>query len=528
MANKLVTFGKNLGALASAAWNDEIKKPQAYRDTGGTYNTIYTYQYDGEKTPQSMGTIRDYRIAYERLRTRSWQAYLESDIAQTILGKYSIWVVGTGLKLESEPNIELLENEGIDNEWPDLARNIESRWKVWSDNELSSNSEMSSYNTLMREAFLAATIGGDCLIVHRVKKGILTTQVIDGSHIKTPPGEYGNGKIKHGVECDASGKHIAYHVETSPNNYERIPAYGSKGKKRMAFMVYGLKYRLDSVRGLPLLSVALQTISSVDRYKEAMVAGAESRAKIAYSIEHDSTSTGENPFKGSLSQLLNEEADDQPKTVDYDNLMKNVRTTVNNETINMPIGAKLAMHDSKIETHFDEFFMSNINLIAASVGIPPEVAMSMYNSNYSASRAAIKDWEHTLTVRRGVYSEQSYKRTYSLFYDLEVLKNKIKPTGYLTNNDPMVKAAFKQCRFIGANVPHIDPLKEVRAEREKLGDTGKSIPLTTAESATEKLSEGDAAVNMSKFARELERSKELGIVPMVEPNQQTETDEDSE
>ncbi len=507
--NKLTRLGKNIQFFTKALLESDLK-PRAH-GSAGTYSSIYTYRYDGEKTPQSMGSIRDYKIDYQRLRARSWQAYLESDIAQTILGKYSVWVVGLGFKLQSEPNVELLEQEGITNDWSALSNTIESRWKVWSDNELSSHNGMSSYNSLMSDAFLSATIGGDALVVHRVKNKTLTTQIIDGAHIHTPPGEFGNPKIKHGVEIDGAGKHIAYHVKTSPGKYERIPAFGSKSKVRMAFMVYGLKYRLDSVRGLPLLSVALQTISSVDRYKEAMVAGAESRAKIAYTIEHGAASSGENPFKSSMARLMNEE--DQPKTVDYDSLAKNIKASYNNEAINMPTDSKLVMHDSKMENQFDEFFMSNINLIAASVSIPPEVAMSMYNSNYSASRAAIQDWQHTLQVKRGVFSQQSYKRTYNIFYDLEVLKNKFKPAGYITNSDPMIDCAFKQARFVGANVPHIDPLKEVRAEREKLGDTAGSISLTTAEAATERLSEGDFNVNIVKFAKELKRSRELGIYP---------------
>ena len=70
-------------------------------------------------------------------------------------------------------------------------------------------------------------------------------------------------------------------------------------------------------------------------------------------------------------------------------------------------------------------------------------------------------------------------------------------------------ALTRNARFTGPMFPHIDPLKEVNAERAKLGDLAKDIPLTTVEAATEALNGGDSASNLEQFIEELKSAKPL-------------------
>ena len=82
-------------------------------------------------------------------------------------------------------------------------------------------------------------------------------------------------------------------------------------------------------------------------------------------------------------------------------------------------------------------------------------------------------------------------------------------------------SAYQHARFIGANVPHIDPVKEVAAERLKLGKSGADIPLTTAEAATEALNGGDYETNVLQYAKELENTKKAGITMVEKPVETT-------
>jgi capsid protein len=168
----------------------------------------------------------------------------------------------------------------------------------------------------------------------------------------------------------------------------------------------------------------------------------------------------------------------------------------------------------------------NSDALCAAIQIPPEVAKSKYDSNFSASRAALKDWEHTLYVKRDEFSFSYYQPVYNLWLHIEIFKNKVQATGYLKaflEKNRMVLDSIRTATWIGANVPHIDPVKEVTAERLKLGSTGDAIPLTTVEDATTALSGGDSDSNMRQYAKELEESKKLKIKVEQPPVQPTKT-----
>ena len=97
---------------------------------------------------------------------------------------------------------------------------------------------------------------------------------------------------------------------------------------------------------------------------------------------------------------------------------------------------------------------------------------------------------------------------------MNVLQNNIKLPGLVNaiqSNNFYVVEAYKNSRFIGTSVPHIDPVKEVKAERLKLGDQGRNLPLTTAEQATENLNMGDYSSNLAKFTSEMNAAEQNGI-----------------
>ena len=72
--------------------------------------------------------------------------------------------------------------------------------------------------------------------------------------------------------------------------------------------------------------------------------------------------------------------------------------------------------------------------------------------------------------------------------------------------------AIRNARFIGATVPHIDPLKEVMAQRKKLGTSFDNIPLITAEQACEELNTGDFTQIINKATNEKNISSSFDVV----------------
>lgn len=492
----------------------------------GTYSTFFAYSFNGEKNEGDMGPIKDYYVDYEALRARSWQLYLDSDVCQTVIRKTTRWTIGKGLKLQSEPQVDTLKTEGIvlsDDDIEMFNDQVESRFETYSASTMSDYAGMKSLHKLANIGYENAIIGGDVLVIVRIKNNIVNVQLVDGGHVTNPGGlsiangifknEAGN-TIRNGIEMDDTGRHIAYYVRTDVLSTERIPAFGEKTGRVMAFLVESpLRFRIDNNRCLPLLAAVMETATKMDRYKEATLGSAEEGAKMVYSIEHESYSDGANPQLADMARRMSGQSP-APVTVDGKELAATVAATTGKQTVNMPIGAKLNPFESKKELYFKDFFTVNIGLVCAVIGIPVDVALSKYDSNFSASRAAIKDWEHMLEVSRAEFSAQFYKPIYDFWLYVQVLTNKVQAPQYLDavlKKNVMAVEAYCYSRWVGANVPHIDPLKEVAAQRLMLGTDGAHIPLTTAEAATESLGRGGSYSNIAQFGKELKETTEAGI-----------------
>lgn len=490
------------------------------------YGPVISYVFDGEKNLGEIGPARAYKIDFATLRARSWQARLDSEIAKTVIEKFALWVVGSGLKLQSEPLKLILESEGYPsdaNSIQKFSNMVESLFHLYSSSKCADYAGMNTLNQIEKIAFINAIISGDVLVILRYVKGEVKVQLIDGANVVSP--NFGssqalpNGnRIVNGIEISPEGRHIAYYVR-KPNNLlatERVEAIGKKTGKVMAYMVYGDRYRLNDQRGIPIIVTVLETLSKLERYKEATVGAAEEAAKIVYQVVHKEYSTGENPMLNQATKALNVDNNlkpgQNPIDVSGKELADNVAATTNKMTYNLPIGSELKSLTSEKELYFKDFYQTLAKVVCATVGIPYGVAFSDYDGSYSASRAEIMDWKHICTSNREYFSSQFVSPIYVLWLDTKVLENKIQAPGYdPMNNESIINQAYQCARWTGPNVPHIDPLKEVKAVREKLGTAGRHLPLTTMEAAIEELGGGDSDEVMSQFAEELKEAEALGI-----------------
>lgn len=513
------------------------QRPSADYLSGGQYRVLFTHTFNGEKNLGEMGPAKNYLIDYAVLRTRAWQSYLESEITQTVIGKHAKWTIGEGLKLQCEPSKVVLQAEGVDFESnrQEFCKNVEARFDLFRLSKESDYSQMENLDELAKTAYINSIVGGDVLVVLRYDDSGVSIQLVDAQHVQSPafgseiyPQNLANGHtIQHGIELDARRKHIAYYVRSNnaldPFKIVRVPAIGAESGLEMAFMVYGLKYRIDNVRGLPVIAVVLETLKKLERYKEAVVGSAEEVAKVAYQIVHELGATGENPLAnriGLAHDIGGGKDSDIPKDAAGIEMANSIAVTTNKQAINNAPGTEIkTLNQSNSQVNFPNFYDKHIDITCASIGIPPNVAMSLYNDSFSASRAALKDWEHTLKVDRKRMTMQFYQRVYNFWLEVMILTNKIQAPGYLQakmKGNMDVLNAYRKCRFIGSPVPHIDPLKEVNAERAKLGPNGAHIPLTTVEAATENLNSGEAENNIEQFAEELKSTDKVGIKPIVQ------------
>lgn len=506
----------------------EAKSNNYYDDTPRYNSVVYPIlprSFDGEKTLGELGIVTHTVPDYLRIRLRAYDAEMKTDLVKIITDRFFEWVVGSGLKLQSEPNEEVLSIFGIQEDFNAFKKNTESLYSVYAKSKYSDFSRMNNLDQKSLECYKTAKLGGDCLVVCRIENNNLNVQIIDGIHLSNPEDyetikviEDAGNTIKHGVEINKKGEHIAYHMKKIDGTTEKISVYGQKSKRKLAWLVYGNKQRIDHIRGISSISQSLEKIAKLDRYTEASVGKAEQAAKIAYTIEHNNYSTGEGIIEKTVQQKMKVLGEVQDGYALGNTLAQKITETTSNQAFNMPVGAKMSAFGTSIETDFDKFYMAVINTLCSGVGVPPEVAMQMYNSNYSASRAAINAFGYKVDLEREKHAEDFYKPIYKLFLEVEVLKNNISANGFikaLQDDNFMIVEAYTSCRFIGKNMPHIDPLKEIKAIREMLGSEKDGItPLISHEQATEMLNQGDWNANYRKY---LEEDKKI-VKPEI-PNQ---------
>lgn len=498
-------------------------EPEAYLNQQSDISyPLWNMPFSGEKTPYELGEPINYYIEYYLMRERAWEAFLKSDVVQNAIKKYCLWVIGAGLKLQSEPVFEVLKKFNISVTEKELAKfseDSESQFRLFAGMTQSTWSEESCLHELACEDLKNAILSGDILCILRFDGKYPKMETIDGIHIQTPiasdhlaAAENRGNEIIEGVEIDKKGSHVAYYIRQDDFTFNRIEAYGANTSQRQAWLFYGQKFKKSSVRGMSLLAAIIEAVSKMDRYKEATITSAEENANIIMTIEHNQFSDGENPLIESLAQSMGKDKGTAPETDSYtqcDAKATKISQHTSGEVINMPTGSKLERHNGSSDPKFAEFYGVNAELVYAIIGIPPEVAADKFGGAYSGSRAALKSWEYKILVDRTTkLKRQYYKPFYDFWLNINVSQNNISANGYLKalfENDHMVLEAYRNSRFIGATVPHIDPEKEAKAMRVKLGKGFENVPLDTISKVMEELNSGD----MNAIIKKLQNEKEL-------------------
>lgn len=484
------------------------------------WNHVVSTSFDGEKNWGEMGPAKDVQINYQRARIRAHEANVTNETANTIIKKLVRWIVSGGLKLQSNPDDIVLRSEGVTISKEAFNEITERRFALYCADHESTYSGNLTLHEQTEIVFQEATLTGDVLVVMRYENGILKQEIIDGAFVCSPMGNNIAGKIKHGVELDERGRHVAFHVKRQKPgdlSYEwiRIPAYSTAiPGMRTAWMVYGNRVRINDTRGASTIMVILESLAKLEAYKGAVVASAEEVAKIAYQIIHEVFSTGESPIIDQMAKIVAADNGTVATDADYDKLLKTIAVTTGKQTYNMPKGAKIETIDYKGTLNFKEFSEAIADGASAAADIPPNVVFSKYNDSFSASRAATMDFGHRIDIGRGSLATQHLNRVYEFWLYIEVMMGKIAAPGllgfYKTKNRMGIKA-YTACRFTGPKFPHIDPLKEVKAAREKLGPLFAHVPLCTVEQATEDLMGGDSDSNIMQAGEELRFSEQQGL-----------------
>lgn len=450
-------------------WDELVEYSSRYHDAEPqAYSAPATGVYfDGDKFAGGFGDTKVFQTDYWTLRKRSEQIFKENLYARGIIRRMITNEISTGLSPEASPEESII---GVpDDSLSDWTEDVENRIALWGKNpDQCDFKQESTFGALQRAARMEALIAGDALIV--LRQNALTNlpmvQIISGSKIKTPlsPQEIPkNNTITHGVEQDARGRTVAYWVEQDDTrDFKRILARGARSGRKIAWLIYGTEKRLDDVRGEPLLSLVLQSLKEIDRYRDSAQRKAVVNSIVAMYIKKGEDKPSTRPITSGAvrrGKVATEDNDGSPRQF---NVTKQLPGLVPEE---LQVGEEpVLLGGQGTDVNFGTFEEAIIQAVAWCLEIPPEVMRLTFSNNYSASQAAINEYKMAINRVWGDFGETFCQPIYTDWLLSEVLRGRIQADGLLDAwRDPQrqdVFGAWVSADWYGSIKPSTDMKKQ--------------------------------------------------------------------
>lgn len=492
----------------------------AFAYAGQTTPAGYEHSFfDGEKFFGGFGTTQLFNVDYWTLRARSAQLFNENLYAAGLIRRLITNEINTGLTPEATPDEALLGiSEDDINDWTETTEN---RFAIWAaDPTLCDYKGKRTFAAIQRAARMEALISGDVLVVLRnsQRTRLPQVQLIRGDKIQTPyfaqqyetlaPGH----EIVHGVEFDPRGREVAFHVMQKDGSFKRLPAYGARSGRRLAWLVYGTDRRLDEVRGQPLLSLVLQSLKEIDRYRDSVQRKAVINSLLAMFIKKTENKMSTLPLSSGAVRKNTATVTDGDGTARTFNIQKQMPGLVLEELQQgeEPVG----FHSQGTDLNFQAFEEAIIAAIAWANEVPPEILRLAFSNNYSASQAAINEFKIYLNRVWAEFGETFCSPIYQDWLLSEALLQKISAPGLLDAwRDPRkydIYGAWTLVDWYGSIKPSTDMLKQAKGS-ELLVENGWSS--NARESRT--LTGTKFSKNMKRIKRENELKAEA-MRPLAE------------
>jgi len=463
----------------------------------------YRYGWDtGEKFAGGLGPIDILFKDYWALRQRSADLFERNIYGRGIIRRLVTNVINSGLHLEATPEEKILGFE--EDDLAAWSEEVECRFKLWSDNAYQCDfNERLSFGALQAEAYREALISGDVLIVIQQdpRTRVPRVRLISGDNVQTPALGYStnSAKIVHGVELDAKGRHVAFWVTQEDGSSKRIPAFGEKSGRQIAWLVYGTDKRMDEVRGTPMLGLVLQGMKEIDRYRDATLRKAVLNAMLAVWIEKGEERIGTRPMTMSATTLnVETTVDDQGKERRF-RAAEFLPGVVMDE---LQFGEKPhTFQSSQAVEGFGVFEEAVVHTFAWANEIPPEILLLSFSSNYSASQAAISEFKLFLTPTRMRFGDSFCSPVYEDWLLSQVYIGRVEAKGFIEAfydaRQDDIFGAWVSSDWSGHVKPAVDMVKTTRAYTEQ-AEQG----FCTRDRASREINGTKFSKNVQKLARE--------------------------
>jgi len=445
------------------------------------------------------------------MRARSRALIMNAPLAGGAINTVVTNVVGVGLRMSPQADGRTLAAlAGITPEQVKAFEEAAEReWRLFVRAEHCDAAGQMGFAAIQELAFRSTLGSGDCFAaVVQAPRGRpfdFALQLIEADRVSNPQFKADGNMLGGGVEYDAGGRPVAYHVaEMDRNtsvkrNWRRMPATAPDGSPRMLHLIH--RDRIGQSRGVPYLAPVMAALADLDRYTQAEITAAVLNASIAILGE---SPTGDSPLKAEAA-AAGGAASSSPgfrrAEIDFEPGMV-LEGFMPGETIK-------SFDATRPNAGFDPFVQAVLRQVGASLGLPFEILVLHFTASYSAARAALLQAWAFFRMRRAWLAGGLCQPVYELVVQNAVMRGRIAAPGFLA--DPTMRAAWCGARWTGPSPGQIDPLKEVKAAEMRL-----ALRLSTRSRETAELTGDDWEQVVTEFGEELALMKILGV-PEVDP-----------
>lgn len=463
------------------------------------------------------------------LRERSRDLFMSGGIATGAIKKNQSNILGSGLSLKCQLNYRML---GITpeqaKEWEDKT---EFEFELWASSKID-NTGLNDFYDAQRIMLTGWLLNGDSLSIAKYARTpektnpyLLRLHLIESDRLCNPNQTNGytpltsafgydissylelknGGAIRNGVETDSDGKVIAYWISNrypnstisaNPIQWARVEAHNAvTGLPNVLFIMDA--ERAEQYRGVPYLAPVIEQIKQMNRYAEAEIAAAIVNSFFTAFITTEAP-LNENPIGESIPEGEQLGLPIEERLASYEMGPGTINALGPNESVTFG-------EPKHPVSGFDAFTKSMAQLAGASLDMPYEVLLSVFNSSYSASRAALLQAWRSFRDRRDWFAHDFCQQVYETWLFEAVATGRIKAPGFF--NDPVVRKLWSQAIWIGPSPGQIDPTKEVQAAILRINNG-----FSTHEKETSELTGMDWDTNIDILKREWEQRRDLSTV----------------
>lgn len=174
-----------------------------------------------------------------------------------------------------------------------------------------------------------------------------------------------------------------------------------------------------------------------------------------------------------------------------------------------------------MNTAFKDFVDTLFTIIGAGMGIPKEVLIKKYESNYTAARGALLDFWKEVRVYRTAFNDNFNQPIYEQWLAEAIATGRIEAPGFF--DDPAIRQAWCGCLWMGTSMGHVDPLKEVNAAEKRI-----QLNISTEEQEASEYNGNNWDANVRQRRKEISAFADLTSSQKAEKTVTTEQEDEED